>query len=59
MGINEIPFVCAVKSYDILEVKNAMMMLVYCVTEYINCGLVIFMFCYILCSWLINDKMFA
>jgi len=48
-----------VKSYDILKVKNALEMLVYHVTEDINCSLVLFMFCYILYSWLIDDKLCA
>lgn len=34
------------------------MMLVYHVTEYIICSLVIFMF-YILYGWLINDEVYA
>jgi len=48
-----------VKLYDILKVKNTLMMLVYHVTEYIIFSLVIFMFCYMLYSWLINDKVCA
>jgi hypothetical protein len=47
------------KLYDILKVKNASMLLVYRVTEYIICSLVIFMFRYIRYSWLIRDKVYA
>jgi len=36
-----------------------LMMLVYRVTGYIICSLVIFMFCYISYSWLISDKVYA
>jgi hypothetical protein len=49
---------CTVKLYDILKVKNTLMMSVYRVTEYIICSLVVFMFCYILYYWLINDKVY-
>jgi hypothetical protein len=42
MGLNEITFMCSVKPYDILEVKNALVKSVYCVTERNNRGIVIY-----------------
>jgi hypothetical protein len=40
MGMNEIEFVCTVKPYDILKIKNALVKPLYCAVGYTICSVV-------------------